>query len=119
MSDAGWRTVVIGLQEFINGPTDAQLDLAGRIGLALNPSTPQPVATVLMRRHMQGPLRLPTPGIATEGQLEYLHDLAEQTASPEPADTGDRDIVDAWIAVMHAHRAVIHLDAVRYATVTE
>lgn len=104
-----WRQVVRQLREDNSGPTIAQMELAERIGLALDASTPRRVVAALLRRHMGEALELPSTE-ATDGQLEYLHDLAAQIGFPEPPVSGDREMVDAWIQVMYDRRAAAFLE---------
>jgi Shedu protein SduA, C-terminal len=113
MSGTDWRSVAASLRIAISGPTPAQTEFARSIGLELDPSTPQAVATALMLWRLREPLGLPVSVEPNERQLDYLQDLAEQTDSPMPTDLADRTVADAWIAAMHDKRAAIHLEQLR------
>jgi hypothetical protein len=62
---------------------------------------------------LREPIGLPVSGKPKEQQLEYLHELAEETGSPMPADLMDRTVADAWIAAMHDKRAAMSLEQLR------
>lgn len=113
MPRSDWQKVAAALRESADGPTADQVKLAKNVGLALDPSTPRPVAAALLRRHMRDSLGLPEPKPATDGQLEYLSSLIEQTGSAQPAEIHGRDIADAWLEVMHARRAASYLEDLR------
>jgi hypothetical protein len=113
MPETDWRSVAAFLRADVSGPTPAQTEFAHSIGLELDPSTPRAVATALMLCRLREPIGLPVSGEPKEQQLEYLHELAEETGSPMPADLTDRTVADAWIAAMHDKRAVMSLEQLR------
>ena len=110
MPETDWRKVVNNLRDLATQPTAEQLRLARTLGLPVNEKTPRPVAAAILRRHLRGALELPTPDAATDGAIEYIEDLAEQTGSKMPSDIEDSEEGDAWVEVFHARRAADSLD---------
>ena len=113
MQGSDWRKVAAALRESADGPTADQVKLAKKVGLAIDTSTPRPVAAALLRRHMCDSLGLRKSKPATRAQLEYLCDLVEQTGSAQPTEIHNQDVVEAWIDVIHARRAAGHLEDLR------
>lgn len=113
MPETDWQKVVANLRALSSGHTVEQDVLAERIGVVLEPDVPRPVAVVLLRQPLRSALELPPPPAVSDGQLEYLRDLAEQTQSSVPLIIDDRDTLDAWIAVFHARRAADALEELR------
>jgi Domain of unknown function (DUF4263) len=108
-----WRTIVADLKLFASQPTAAPQVLAAKLGYDLPHDTPEPVAAELLRRQVSDALLLQESSSASDGQIEYLADLADETGSAEPEHEYDRRLADAWISVMHARRAVDHLERLR------
>lgn len=110
MPETDWRRVVTGLRDLAAQPTAEQLRLARTLGLPINEETPRPVAAALLRRHLREALELPAPDPVTDGAIEYLEDLAEQTSSKLPGEIKDSEEADAWVEVLHARRAANFLE---------
>lgn len=113
MPETDWRTIAAKLRKDITGPTVAQVEFAGRVGLALSPDTPRPVAAALLLRHLATFLGLAPSGEPTQWQLEHLRQLAEETASPDPTNVVDENIADAWIQALHGRRVAESLENLR------
>jgi hypothetical protein len=110
MPETDWRKVVTTLRDLATQPTAEQLRLARMLDLPIKKKTPKPVAAALLRRHLRQELELSASSPVTDGAIEYLEDLAEQTSSKMPGELEDREEVDAWVEVFHALRAANHLD---------
>lgn len=76
--------------------TADQIDLAMRLGITLAKATPSIVAAAKLRSAMSKELRLTSEGPPTEGQLEWLQELAERQGRrlPKPRTA---DEASAWI----------------------
>lgn len=111
--ETDWRTIAAKLRKDITGPTVAQVEFAGRVGLALSPDTPRPVAATLLLRHLATSLGLTASGEPAQWQLEHLRELAEETASPDPINVVDENIADAWIQALHERRVADSLENLR------
>lgn len=110
MPETDWIKVVTQLRDLTAQPTAEQLRLARTLDLPINEQTPRPVAAALLRRHLREPLELSSPDPVTDGTIEYLEDLAEQTGSEMPDEIEDSEEADAWVTVFHARRAANSLE---------
>jgi hypothetical protein len=72
------------LRETIAFADDEQRSFAETVGLQLPTDVPALVAAAILREHLRGPLRQASSEAPTFGQLEYLHDLLDQTGGSNP-----------------------------------
>ncbi len=110
MSETDWRVVVARLRQRTSTPSYEQTELARLTGLELPPATPRPVAASMLRRLLGPALDLDVTRDVTPAQREYVTALRLETGSETPTDLDDRDVLDAWVAVLQARRAAIHLE---------
>jgi hypothetical protein len=108
-----WEEVVAGLLAYAGPVSDDQLALAVHLSFPLDSRLPQPVAGALLRRQLRGSLHLDPARYPTQGQLDYVHDLAVQVRRRVQTPLDDQQVVDAWVKVFHAHRAVQALRKLR------
>lgn len=98
-----------GLEAYAAGPTADQQRLIKLLRVAVEPGLPRPVVAALLRRHLRAPLDLQGTLEVTEGGMDYPRSLCEQTGTVVIGEADDRDILDAWVSVMHAKRTRDHL----------
>jgi hypothetical protein len=79
-----WEDAAAVLRETIAFADDEQRKFAETVGLQLPSDVPALVAAAMLREHLRGPLRQASSEAPTDGQLEYLHDLLDQTGRPNP-----------------------------------
>lgn len=112
MAETDWKKVAAHLRELSGEFTPAQWDLARALDVPLAPGTPMPVAAALLRAHLTGPLLLKRAQPIEEEEYGYLELVAGEAAVEVPPQNliNHRDILEAWLEVVWAHRAVIHLE---------
>ncbi|WP_324790398.1 hypothetical protein [Streptomyces sp. H51] len=112
MAETDWKKVAAYLRELSGEFTPAQRDLAAALGMPLAPGTTMPVAAALLRAHLTGPLRLRRAQPIDEEEYKYLELVAGEAAIKVPPQNliDHRDILEAWLEVVWAHRSVIHLE---------
>lgn len=86
------------------------MHLARVIGYELPATMPAPVAAALLRRRLSGALGIASDQQVTQGQRQYLRELAIETGSQVPDDLEDVEVLDSWVAVLQARRAADHLE---------
>src|SRR5512132_4145952 len=79
-----WENAAAVLRETIAFADDEQRSFAETVGLQLPADVPALVAAAMLREHLRGPLRQASSEAPTFGQLEYLHDLLDQTGGSNP-----------------------------------
>ncbi len=112
-ANARWEEVVDGLLTYAGPASEDQLALAAHLGYALDSRLPQVVAGALLRRHLRGTLHLDPPRRPTQGQLDYVRDLAVAVRRHIQTPLDDHQIVDAWVKMFHALRAAQALRKLR------
>ncbi|MET9020703.1 Shedu anti-phage system protein SduA domain-containing protein [Actinopolymorpha sp. NPDC004070] len=115
MLDEPWRTAVSSLQALISGPSQQQLDLAGKLGIPMGMNTPEPVARVRLARAVREPLKLNRPPQPSENSITWLRELeaALDVVPVELDELQDQADVSAWIQVRYAARTIRHLETLQ------
>lgn len=108
-----WEAVVTALQAYAAEATTDQMALAAHLGYRLDARLPCVVAAALLRGRLRDTLQLERARPATDGQLEYVVDLAREVDQAILTPLDDREMVDAWVKVFHALRAIAALRDLR------
>ncbi|WP_165983978.1 Shedu anti-phage system protein SduA domain-containing protein [Streptomyces sp. YIM 98790] len=132
MAENDWQKVATTLRRLLAGPTEDQRKLAAHLSVPLDCATPSPVAAAVLRAFLVRPLRLRT--VTTRGrngwytqrpdvdiapidhpEYDYLRKVAVEAAMSVPAfhEITSRDLLDAWLEVAWARRAVSCLESLR------
>jgi len=113
MPETDWQVVVRQLRRMTSGPSREQVELANYLGMQIPAETPTVVAAALLREPLREVVGLPDSQCASDNELTYLQDLANEVGISIPPEIETRDLVDAWIIALYACRAAESLERLR------
>lgn len=107
-----WRIVSERLRQLAGTTTEAQLALAEKLGVELDPKMPSIFAATALREAVAGELNEPPASPMSYGQTEFLAELEGQLDLDHPSGEIDRARASAWIEwmlIVRAERALQQL----------
>lgn len=105
-----WESVADDLDALCAGPSAEQTSTAAKLGVALPPDLPAPVAARVLLSTMQQALGIPKPTPTRETSIKYLKELERNNRTRPPRFTlNDQETIEAFILASHSKRAAKYL----------